>query len=78
MGNIGGDEDIRLAKLSELGDSLIKLNRAIRWECLDFFLKACVEKRTREKDNALRLTVFLCLRCKHCNGSVHSVRVRFI
>ena len=46
MGNRGiFDEDIRLAKLSELGDSLVKLNRVINWE----MFRPLLEEATRKE-----------------------------
>ena len=43
------DEDIRLAKLSELGDSLVKLNRVINWE---MFRPLLAEATRKEKKGA--------------------------
>ena len=48
MGNRGiFDEDIRLAKLSELGDSLEKLNRVINWEMFRPLLEKATHKEKK-------------------------------
>ena len=48
MGNRGiFDEDIRLAKLSELGDSLVKLNRVINWEMFRPLLEKATHKEKK-------------------------------
>ena len=50
MGNRGiFDEDIRLAKLSELGDSLVKLNRVINWEMFRPLLSGASSKENKGK-----------------------------
>lgn len=50
MGNRGiFDEDIRLAKLSELGDSLVKLNRVINWEMFRPLLSEASRKENKGK-----------------------------
>lgn len=50
MGNRGiFDEDIRLAKLSELGDSLVKLNRVVNWEMFRPLLSEASRKENKGK-----------------------------
>ena len=51
------DESLRLEKLSQLGDSLERLNKAINWETFRPTLNKVLRKKPKEPEDGRRLTM---------------------
>ena len=64
------DENARLAKLSELGDALERLNKVINWEMFRPKLVKVFKKEAKGAGGHLRMTTFYCSRFWFCSGFI--------